>query len=171
MSQTQTPEPASLTDSAIATQQTQTTTETQTKTPAPSLVVGIRHVHLKVANIPIAIAFYEAAFGFRVGHSAHDGGMAFLQIPGGDDLLTLSSAAVPSEVDGSNDQVIGSTGGMDHFGIRVVNGDAHAIVLNRAVAAGGVIVGRGDVYGAPTAFVRDLDGYAMQVYVMPVAPQ
>jgi catechol 2,3-dioxygenase-like lactoylglutathione lyase family enzyme len=164
VNQTQTPEPASLTDSAISTQQT----ETQSETQDPSLVVGIRHVHLKVANIALAIAFYETAFGFRVGHSAHDGVM---QIPGGDDLLTLSSAAVPSEVDGSDDQVIGNTGGMDHFGIRVVNGDAHAIVLNRAVAAGGVIIGRGDVYGAPTAFVRDLDGYAMQVYVMPVAPQ
>jgi propanediol utilization protein len=26
---------------------------------------------------------------------------------------------------------------------------------------------RGEIHGAPTVFIRDPDGYAMQVYVMP----
>ncbi len=130
-------------------------------------VVGLRHVHLKVANVASAVAFYESAFDFRVGHRVHDDAMVFLQTIGGDDLLTLSAAALPSEVDGRTDTRIGDSGGVDHFGVCVADAEAFRTVLAQVARAGGVIVSEGAVYGAPTAFIRDVDGYAIQVYVMP----
>jgi catechol 2,3-dioxygenase-like lactoylglutathione lyase family enzyme len=144
--------------------------------PKPSVniqtaVVGLRHVHLKVANVALATAFYESAFNFRVGHRVHDGAMVFLQTIGGDDLLTLSAAAVPSEVDGRTDSRIGNSGGVDHFGVCVADAEAFRAVVAQVAGAGGVIVSEGAVYGAPTAFVRDVDGYAIQVYVMPTVEQ
>ncbi len=130
-------------------------------------VIGLRHIHLRVGNVPVATAFYVGAFHFRVGLSVHDGAMVFLQTQGGDDLLTLSSLTVPSELDGRTDQPVGTSGGLDHFGIRVADGATLARVLEQVTQFGGTVLSSAVVHGAPTAFVRDPDGYALQVYVMP----
>jgi catechol 2,3-dioxygenase-like lactoylglutathione lyase family enzyme len=130
-------------------------------------VVGLRHIHLRVQDVPAAAAFYEAAFSFRVGLSVHDGAVVFLQTTGGDDLLTLSSPDVPSELDGQTNQPIGNSGGLDHFGICVADQASFVAILDRVQPSGGTVLSQGEIHGAPTAFVRDPDGYAVQVYVMP----
>jgi catechol 2,3-dioxygenase-like lactoylglutathione lyase family enzyme len=130
-------------------------------------VLGLRHIHLRVRSIPAAIAFYEGVFSFRVGLTVRHGAMVFLQTVGGDDLLTLSSPDIPSELDGSVDQPIGNSGGLDHFGICVSNAAIFHEVIERVELHHGSVLSCGENHGAPTAFIRDLDGYALQVYVMP----
>jgi catechol 2,3-dioxygenase-like lactoylglutathione lyase family enzyme len=77
-------------------------------------------------------------------------------IPGSDDLLALSELAGEPVGDG----------GMSHFGI-VVDDTEVAAITNRVEAAGGNILKQGvreeNGIKEPFAYVRDLDGYAIEI--------
>jgi catechol 2,3-dioxygenase-like lactoylglutathione lyase family enzyme len=129
---------------------------------------GIRHLHLKVADVERSVRFYREAFDMEVADQKADGRMAFLATPGGGDLLTLCDAELDDEnvthaVEGSRGRA-GDNGGIDHIGFALTDQNQLDAAIEKVLAAGGELVRRFDLApGFETAFVRDLDGYAIQI--------
>jgi catechol 2,3-dioxygenase-like lactoylglutathione lyase family enzyme len=121
--------------------------------------IGIRHVHLLVAEQDRAIAFYRDVFGME--EQFRDGPIVFLGTPDGGDSLALHLATTAEER-----QRIGQQGGWEHFGIHLPDRSAEGIdaAVQRAEEAGGRLLGRGEhAPGVPYAFVTDPDGYAIEI--------
>jgi catechol 2,3-dioxygenase-like lactoylglutathione lyase family enzyme len=121
--------------------------------------IGIRHVHLLVADHDRAAAFYEQVFGME--ERFRDGPIVFLGTPNGGDSLALHLAITEAERDR-----IGEQGGYDHFGIHLPDRSAEAIdaAVSRALRAGGRLLERGEhAPGVPFAYVADVDGYSIEI--------
>jgi catechol 2,3-dioxygenase-like lactoylglutathione lyase family enzyme len=121
--------------------------------------VGIRHVHLLVADHDRAMAFYRDAFGME--ELFRDGSIVFLGTPGGGDSLALHLATTDQER-----ARVGREGGYEHFGIHLPDRSGEAIdaVVRRVEAAGGQILDRGEhAPGVHYAYVRDVDGYTIEI--------
>ena len=121
--------------------------------------VGIRHVHLLVADHARSIAFYAEAFGME--EQFRDGEIVFMGTPGGGDSLALHLAVADDER-----ARVGSQGGVEHFGIHLQ--DRSPAEVDRAVElvkkAGGCLLDRGEhAPGVPYAYVADVDGYAIEI--------
>ena len=116
---------------------------------------GIRHVHLLVADLDRSVRFYGDAFGMK--EKLRDGDdLVFLNTPGTDDSLALHLA--------HGDERVGESGGFEHFGITVRDRDALDDAIAAIEAAGGMLVGRGEhAPGVPYAYVRDPDGYVIEI--------
>ena len=114
---------------------------------------GLTHIALRVGDIERAFGFYHTVLGMAEVYRGDD----FLQAqtPGTWDVLVFEKA---------NGAELGS-GGIAHFGFRVVSpGDVEAIaeVVERA---GGRITSRGEfVPGEPYVFFTDLDGYQVEAW-------
>jgi len=121
--------------------------------------VGIRHVHLLVANHERAVAFYRDAFGME--ELFRDGPIVFLGTPGGGDSLALHLA-----VNDEERARIGHQGGCEHFGIHVPDRSSDGIeaAVRRVEKAGGRVIDRGEhAPGVPYAYVADVDSYAIEI--------
>jgi catechol 2,3-dioxygenase-like lactoylglutathione lyase family enzyme len=121
--------------------------------------VGIRHVHLLVADAERSSAFYCDAFAMK--ELFRDGPIVFLGTPEGGDLLALHPASTDEER-----TRVGHEGGYEHFGIHLPDRSASAIdaAVRRVEAAGGVLVDRGEhAPGVPYAYVKDVDGYTIEL--------
>jgi catechol 2,3-dioxygenase-like lactoylglutathione lyase family enzyme len=121
--------------------------------------VGIRHVHLLVAEHGRSIAFYAEAFGME--EHFRDGDIVFMGTPGGGDSLALHLAVTDDER-----ARLGCQGGFEHFGIHLP--DRSPAAIDRAVElvkkAGGRLLDRGEhAPGAPYAYIADVDGYAIEI--------
>lgn len=121
--------------------------------------VGIRHVHLLVADRARSIAFYAEAFGME--EQFRDGDIVFMGTPGGGDSLALHLAVADDER-----ARVGRQGGFEHFGIHLR--DRSPAAIDRAVElvekAGGHLLERGEhAPGVPYAYVADVDGYAIEI--------
>lgn len=108
---------------------------------------GLNHIQLNVRNLARSVAFYEKAFGlkvkFRIGR-----GMAFLQSPGADDLITLSKR--------SGKDVAGSGGLAMDAPIEKC--------ITQVTRAGGKLIDRGEhAPGVEYAYVSDPDGYVIEL--------
>lgn len=116
---------------------------------------GIRHIHLLVANLDRSIRFYGVAFGME--EKFRDGDdLVFLNTPGTHDSLALH--LVP------DDRRVGQSGGYEHFGITVVERDKLDDAIAAVEAAGGGLVEKGEhAPGVPYAYVRDPDGYVIEI--------
>jgi catechol 2,3-dioxygenase-like lactoylglutathione lyase family enzyme len=127
-------------------------------------VVGLRHVHLKVHDVEQSARFYERALGLERALTKYGGAMVILTVPGAGDALTLSDERVnDGQVDGSHTRV-GDNGGIDHFGFTLADQRELDAAVDRVLDAGGTLVSRTELGpGFPTAFVRDIDGYAFQL--------
>jgi len=102
------------------------------------------------------ITFYKRVFGleerFREGRH-----MVFLNTPGSQDLITLNED--PKEA-----EVAGIGGGVDHFGFRLIKGSDLDAAIREVETAGGTLVKRGEhVPDVPFAYVRDPDGYTIEL--------
>ena len=121
--------------------------------------IGIRHVHLLVADLGRAIDFYCNAFGMEF--RFEDGPITFLGTPGGGDSLALHLASTDDER-----ARVGVHGSIEHFGIHLADRSAEAVdaVVHRVLTAGGQLVERGH-HGSGTefAYVTDLDGYVIEL--------
>jgi catechol 2,3-dioxygenase-like lactoylglutathione lyase family enzyme len=117
---------------------------------------GLTHIQLAVRDLDRSLRFYQRVFGlqeqFREG--AH---MVFLSTPGRDDLITLNA-------DPKDARQAGVNGGVNHFGFRLASaGDLDAAVKD-VEAAGGTLIARGEhAPGAPFAYIRDPDGYVLEL--------
>lgn len=118
---------------------------------------GISHVHLLVQHSDRAVSFYRDVFGMEV--SFTDGDIVFLSTPGGSDSLALHLAT------SAGDKTrVGTDGGYEHFGMYVVDRTQLGEAIAAVEAAGGTLVDRGEhAPGIPYAYVRDLDGYIIEI--------
>src|SRR5260370_11452196 len=82
--------------------------------------IGIRHVHLLVADQDAAVAFYRDAFGME--EQLRDGPIVFVGTPGGGDSLALHRANTEDER-----ARVGQQGGQEHFGIHLADRAAEGI--------------------------------------------
>jgi len=123
---------------------------------------GMRHIHLKVADIERSVRFYEQGLGMERVMTKHDGQMVIMTSPGGGDALTLSLGSIGADVDASGR--IGDNGGIDHFGFTMADQNQVDQAVEQLVAAGATLIKMSEIApGFPTAFLRDPDGYAFQI--------
>ena len=119
---------------------------------------GLTHVALAVHDVERAFRFYHEVFGMVAVY--RENGFIQAQTPGSWDVLVLEKGARQA-----------GSGGIAHFGFRLVDpGDIDEAV--RAVeAAGGEILERGEFCpGEPYVFCRDPDGYEVEIwYELPTA--
>jgi catechol 2,3-dioxygenase-like lactoylglutathione lyase family enzyme len=114
---------------------------------------GLTHLALAVKDPARSFAFYNRVFGMVAVYRDADSVQA--QTPGARDVLVLQRAK----------RGVGATGGVAHFGFRLTD----PADIGRAIAAvrkaGGVVIEQGEfVTGEPYAFVRDLDGYTVEIW-------
>jgi catechol 2,3-dioxygenase-like lactoylglutathione lyase family enzyme len=114
---------------------------------------GLTHIALAVRDVDRSLRLYQQVLGvvevFR--------GERFLQVqtPGSWDVLVFEE-----KPDGP-----GGSGGIAHFGLRLVD-PAHIDAAVQAIeAAGGEILSRGDFGpGEPYVFFEDPDGYEVEIW-------
>jgi catechol 2,3-dioxygenase-like lactoylglutathione lyase family enzyme len=114
---------------------------------------GLNHVALSVLDPDRSLAFYNSVFGVReyfrnestiqaLGPGQYDV-LAFERRPGG----------------------AGAPGGIIHFGFRLVRPEDIDAAVAAVETAGGTITSRGEFGpGLPYAFVRDPDGYEIEIW-------
>jgi catechol 2,3-dioxygenase-like lactoylglutathione lyase family enzyme len=113
---------------------------------------GLTHINLAVRDLERALRFYEQAFGLC--EYARGDGLVHTRAAGRRDILTFAEDPATA----------GLTGGIAHFGFRLVDpGD-----IDRAIAdverAGGRLLRRGEFApGFPYAYVADPDGYEIEI--------
>jgi catechol 2,3-dioxygenase-like lactoylglutathione lyase family enzyme len=116
---------------------------------------GIRHVHLLVSDLARSIAFYAGAFGMQ--EKFRDGDdLVFMNTPGSHDSLALHLVG--------DDARVGQNGGYEHFGITVLDRSKLDEAIAEIERFGGSLVDRGEhAPGVPYAYVRDPDGYVIEI--------
>jgi catechol 2,3-dioxygenase-like lactoylglutathione lyase family enzyme len=117
---------------------------------------GLTHIQLTVRDLERSLAFYTRAFGLK--ERFREGGhMVFLNTPGTEDLITLNE--YPRDA-----QRAGDNGGINHFGFRLVQLSEMDAAVREVEAAGGTLISRGEhAPGVPFAYVRDPDGYVLEL--------
>lgn len=129
-------------------------------TKQPSLDPGVRigHVHLKVADLDRAIAFYRDVLGFevtqRMGRSA-----AFLAAPGYHHHIGLNTW----ESEGGEPPAPGTTG-LFHLAIVYPTRPALAKALRRLMEFGVPLDGAADHGVSEALYLRDPDGNGVELY-------
>lgn len=114
---------------------------------------GLTHIALTVPDVERAFAFYEAVFGMLAVHRRDD--LIQAQTPGARDVLVFQQGH----------RAVGASGGIAHFGFRLVDPAAIGVAAQRVVAAGGTIEEQGDfVPGEPFLYARDRDGYLIEIW-------
>jgi catechol 2,3-dioxygenase len=119
----------------------------------------IGHVHLKVANLERALAFYSGVLGFEVTQRMGDSA-AFLSAGGYHHHIGLNTweslgAAPPAP----------GTTGLYHFAIRYADRAALGDALRRLRDAGVALDGASDHGVSEALYLRDPDGNGLELYV------
>jgi catechol 2,3-dioxygenase-like lactoylglutathione lyase family enzyme len=114
---------------------------------------GLTHLALGVQDVERAFGFYESVFGMVAVY--RDADFLQAQTPGARDVLVFERRDYP----------VLSTGSVAHFGFRLTDpkdiDSAAALVID----AGGAIEDQGEfVPGEPYLFVRDRDGYLVEIW-------
>jgi catechol 2,3-dioxygenase len=137
------------------------TTHPSGTTPAQTSIhpqTSIGHIHLKVADLPRAIAFYRDALGFdlmeQMGNSA-----AFLSAGGYHHHIGLNTW----ESRGGPPPAPGTTG-LYHFAILYPSRLELARALKRLVDYGVAIDGASDHGVSEAIYLRDPDGNGIEIY-------
>ena len=114
---------------------------------------GLTHIAIAVRDPERSLAFYRAVFGVR--EYFRDAATIQVLGPGPADVLAFERRAADA----------GRAGGILHFGFRLIEpGDIDAAVA-AVEAAGGAVTSRGEFApGLPYAFVRDPDGYEIEIW-------
>jgi catechol 2,3-dioxygenase-like lactoylglutathione lyase family enzyme len=116
---------------------------------------GLYHLHLIVRDLERSQRFYREAFGLE--EQFRDGPkMAFLRTPGGHDLITLNED--PAEAANA-----GKNGGVGHFGFQLAPGQDLDAAIADVLRAGGRLERRSPPEGRQYAYVRDPDGYLIEL--------
>lgn len=123
---------------------------------------GMQHIHLKVADIERSASFYENGLGMERVMEKHDGRMVILTTPERGDVVTLSLGSIGCDVDGPG--APGENGGIDHFGFGLVDQREFDAAIDQLVTAGATLMHLTELApGWRSAFLRDPDGYAIQI--------
>jgi catechol 2,3-dioxygenase-like lactoylglutathione lyase family enzyme len=127
--------------------------------PASVATYGLTHIAIGVRDPERAFNFYRDVFGMVAVY--RDGGFIQAQTPGARDVIVFERTSGPT----------GDGGGIAHFGFRLTDPQSMAAAIAAVEQAGGSVIESGDfVPGEPYAFVRDPDGYTVEIwYEIPTA--
>jgi catechol 2,3-dioxygenase-like lactoylglutathione lyase family enzyme len=115
---------------------------------------GLTHIHLIVGDLARSLRFYQGVFGLEEQFRA-DPKMVFLRTPGRADTITLN------EDPGAR---AGDSGGVAHFGFRLLDKSDLDAAIAEVEAAGGRLLRRGEHEpDHPFAYVTDPDGYVIEL--------
>jgi catechol 2,3-dioxygenase-like lactoylglutathione lyase family enzyme len=114
---------------------------------------GLTHIALAVQDPERSLKFYRAVFG--VTEYYRDADTIQVQGPGPQDVLAFERKP----------DIAGVPGGIIDFGFRLTRPeDIHAAV-DAVQSAGGIVTSRGEFApGLPYAYVRDPDGYEIEIW-------
>jgi glyoxylase I family protein len=122
--------------------------------------LGLDHVVLRVRDQEASQRFYTDVLGCKVDHFNER--ISLLQLRFGEQLIDL----LPGER-GQGESTGGQGGGMDHFCLSVRCDDLAAVAedfTRRGVALEGGVVQRRGAYGiGPSLYLRDPDGYLIEL--------
>src|SRR3989442_4979192 len=114
---------------------------------------GLTHIALAVCDPERSFRFYERVFGMVAVY--RQDGFLQAQTPGSRDVLVFERAR----------KDIGQSGGVRHFGFRLVDPRDIAGVARLVEEAGGVVKSQGEFCpGEPYVFFSDPDGYEVEVW-------
>lgn len=114
---------------------------------------GLTHLALSVRDLERSLRFYSAVFGAREYFRDSD----TIQVigPGPHDVIAFERR--PGDA--------GRPGGIIHFGFRLTRPEDIDAAVAAVESAGGTISSRGEFGpGLPYAFVRDPDGYEIEIW-------
>jgi uncharacterized protein len=124
--------------------------------PAPAVPLrtrGLSHLQLAVVDLDRAKRFYADLFGVQ-GYYRDETSLQVLG-PGSHDVISFELDA----------EKAGRSGGIGHFGFRLVDPADIDRAVVRAEAAGGKLLRRGEFApGFPFAYVADPDGYEIEIW-------
>jgi catechol 2,3-dioxygenase-like lactoylglutathione lyase family enzyme len=114
---------------------------------------GLTHIALGVGDIDRSLAFYQQVLG--VVPIYRDASFVQAQTPGSRDVLVFEKRA---------SRTVGS-GGIAHFGFRLVDPDDIDAAVEAIQRAGGRVLSRGEFCpGEPYVFFEDPDGYEVELW-------
>jgi catechol 2,3-dioxygenase-like lactoylglutathione lyase family enzyme len=114
---------------------------------------GLTHLALKVRDAERAFKFYQRVFGVVAVY--REPGFIQAQTPGTWDVLVFEEGQPPDA----------GSGGISHFGFRLVDPEDIEAAARAVKSAGGQILRRGEfVPGEPYLFCRDPDGYELEIW-------
>jgi catechol 2,3-dioxygenase-like lactoylglutathione lyase family enzyme len=115
---------------------------------------GLTHVALAVRDPERAFRFYNDVFGMVAVY--RENGFIQAQTPGSRDVLVLEEKGTGGAA---------GSGGIAHFGFRLVDPADIDEAVRAVEAAGGEILSRGEFCpGEPYLFCRDPDGYEIEIW-------
>lgn len=114
---------------------------------------GLTHIALAVKNAERSFQFYRRVLGARPVY--REPGQIHVQTPGRRDVIVFDETA-PGR---------GRSGGVTHFGFRLVDPKDIGAAARAVERAGGKITDRGEfVPGEPYIFAEDPDGYTIEIW-------
>jgi catechol 2,3-dioxygenase-like lactoylglutathione lyase family enzyme len=114
---------------------------------------GLSHINLAVQDPERSLSFYQQAFGVREYYRDEKS----IQVlgPGAHDVIAFERDSATA----------GRTGGLSHFGFRLLSPADMDTAIEEVERAGGKLIRRGEFApGFPFAFVHDPDGYEIEIW-------
>jgi catechol 2,3-dioxygenase-like lactoylglutathione lyase family enzyme len=113
---------------------------------------GLTHIALAVKNAKRSFEFYRKIFGVIKVYDQN--GWIQAQTPGARDIIVFDESAPRP----------GKTGGVAHFGFRLIEPKAIDVAAGLVTEAGGEILDKGEFCpGEPYLFFKDPDGYEVEI--------
>jgi catechol 2,3-dioxygenase-like lactoylglutathione lyase family enzyme len=114
---------------------------------------GLTHIALAVADLERSARFYGEVLGAKEVY--RDAAFVQLQTPGTWDVIVLEKAT----------KSVGRSGGIAHFGFRLIDPTDIDGAADAVARAGGTVTEKGEfVPGEPYLFATDPDGYAIEIW-------
>jgi catechol 2,3-dioxygenase-like lactoylglutathione lyase family enzyme len=114
---------------------------------------GLTHVALSVRDVKQSLKFYQQVLGVVPVYEEDDSIQA--QTPGTRDVLVFER----------DPEHAGKSGGVAHFGFRLVKPIAVSAIARKVQRAGGKVLRKGEFApGLPYVFFTDPDGYEVEVW-------
>src|SRR5437868_2034030 len=114
---------------------------------------GLTHINLAVRDLGRTLRFYEQVFGLR--EYGRGDGLVHTQAAGRRDIVTFAEDPATA----------GLSGGVAHFGFRLVDPNDIDRAVTEVERAGGRLLRRGEFApGLPYAYIADPDGYEIEIW-------